>query len=153
MAAKAVDQRIKTSQHRSTIWPDQFPTEPTVEWIRTQPELLRTARLSIWDETKSEQPKVLRIRQTGGGSFNGINRSDPYVTVYLPAGTRTDVSLQPGSYDVVAMSGDGWTAETGFGDGATTVSYGSVVLVANQVGTVAMGATDQPMKQVTRDWM
>lgn len=153
MMAHALDQRIELTQHRYTVWPNRFPAAPTVEWIRTQPESTRTAQLSIWDRTGSNQPKVLRIRDTAGASINGVNKGDPYATVYLPAATKIDVMIRPGNYDIVAISGNGWNAKAGFDGQATTVSYGSISLTAAHSSVIVMGADDQPMRQVSRDWL
>lgn len=133
--------------------PEAFPESGTEVWgPQGKPIAGSMSTISIWDVTRSDQNKVIRVRRHSPTYGRGANRTEPVVTLFLKAGERHDLMVRPGLYDVVAASSEGWDS-TGFTGSTSIVSFGTVNAAVPSVPTVvAMGAPDQDATLVDGTW-
>lgn len=131
--------------------PEVWPGPARAIWASgNHPYEGETAGLVIWDTSENEHRKVLRIRPAVRKNRGEPNRYPPIVTVFISPGDRVMIDLAPGIYEVYAMSGLHWNS--GFDQTADVVSYGYVYVYQYRPSVIAIGALDQPVTIVTRDW-
>lgn len=108
-----------------------------------------TEGLVIWDSSNNAQRMVFRIRPGVAKIRGKASPASPIVDVYLTPGDRVRVPLQPGVYDVTAMSGLDW--DGGFEASANVASYGYVWVYRTRPSVIAIGAPDQPVTLISRN--
>tara|TARA_B100000929_G_scaffold291130_1_gene288213 strand:+ start:8568 stop:9134 length:567 start_codon:yes stop_codon:yes gene_type:complete len=131
--------------------PKTWPGPERAVWANGyRPYTGETAGLIIWDSSNNERRKVFRVRPAVRKIRGEPNRQPAIVNVFMSPGDRVKVDLAPGTYEVYAISGLGW--ESGFDHNADVVSYGYIHVYRRRPSVIAIGAEDQPVTIVTRDW-
>lgn len=131
--------------------PEKWPGNEIALWGEGQgPYYGDTGGLIIWDSSNNERRKVFRIREAVRKVRGEPNRRPPIANVFISPGDRVQIPLQPGTYEVYAISGREWNS--GFDESAEVVSYGYVFVYQYKPSVIAIGAPDQPVTFVDRDW-
>ena len=107
------------------------------------------------DATENNHRKVFRVRPASGRtagemSTQNSNMSEPAATVFLSPGSKINIYLPPGLYEVYAASAENWNR--GISPDAAVVSYGFIEVSLEEKALIIPGAIDQEVRTIPRSW-